>query len=137
RRIRRPKYSEWNWRSELCWLIIQWFLVPREWNVRRPSSLFARSRRWVPGAAFVVSRSEFLEIGGFDEKLFLYFEDVDLSRRYREHGAGVGETDAVVVTHEGQGSSHDHHERIQGWAMLSFIELTAKWRGRRDGERAA
>lgn len=137
RHVRRTEYSEWSWRSELCWLIVQWFFVPREWTVRRPRTLVARSRRWVPGAAFVVNRDELLAIGGFDEHLFLYFEDMDLCRRYREQGASVSTTDAIVVTHEGQGSGHGGHEQIQGWALLSFLELVAKWRGQRNGERAA
>jgi GT2 family glycosyltransferase len=131
------KYSEWGWRRELLWLIIRWFLIPREMAVRRPSSRRTHSRSWVSGAAFVVSRAEFLELGGFDEDIFLYFEDVDLSRRYRASGAGVGTTNAIVVTHTGQGSAQDGHERIQGWALLSFLEIVAKWNGERDGERAA
>lgn len=137
RRMRRTEYSEWSWRSELYWLIVQWFFVPREWTVRRPGTLLGRSRRWVPGAAFLVNREELLAIGGFDEHLFLYFEDMDLCRRYREQGARVSTTDAIVVTHEGQGSAHGGHEQIQGWALLSFLELVAKWRGQRSGERAA
>jgi hypothetical protein len=67
----------------------------------------------------------------------LYFEDMDLSRRYRQHGIEVGTTDAIAVTHEGQGSSGGDHERINGWALLSFLELAAKGPGRREGERAA
>jgi N-acetylglucosaminyl-diphospho-decaprenol L-rhamnosyltransferase len=131
------KYSEWGWRRELLWLIVQWFLIPREMDAHRPSSRRTHSRSWVSGAAFVVSRAEFLELGGFDEDIFLYFEDVDLSRRYRESGAGVGTTDAIVVTHEGQGSAENGHERIQGWALLSFLELVTKWNGEREGQRVA
>jgi N-acetylglucosaminyl-diphospho-decaprenol L-rhamnosyltransferase len=136
-RDRYLKYSEWGWRRELLWLILQWFLIPREIDVRRPSPRHTHSRSWVSGAAFVVNRAEFLEIDGFDEDIFLYFEDVDLCRRYRESGAGVGTTDAVVVTHVGQGSAEDGHERIQGWALLSFLEVLTKWNSERDGRRAA
>jgi N-acetylglucosaminyl-diphospho-decaprenol L-rhamnosyltransferase len=137
RHTRYLKYSEWGWRRELGWMIVQWFLVPRELNLRRPSPRLRKSRLWISGAAFLVNRSEFLNLGGFDEEIFLYCEDVDLSRRYREHGAGVGTTDALVVTHTGQGSGHGAHEQIQGWALLSFLELVAKWHERQDGERAA
>jgi hypothetical protein len=136
-RARHLKYSEWPWRGELYWLIVQWFLVPREVTMRRPRAFLPRSRPWISGAAFVVSRKEFLDIGGFDEGIFLYFEDMDLSRRYRQHGIGVGTTDAIAVTHEGQGSSGGDHERIEGWALLSFLELVAKRSGHQDGERAA
>ena len=37
--------------------------------------------------AFMFCRTHVLkEIGGFDERFFLYFEDADLSRRVQNHG---------------------------------------------------
>jgi GT2 family glycosyltransferase len=41
---------------------------------------------WVSGAAMMVRKSAYKEIGGFDEKFFLYYEDADLCRRFRESG---------------------------------------------------
>ena len=38
----------------------------------------------VPGTAFVIKRTLFEDIGGFDEKFFLYFEEFDLCRRIRK-----------------------------------------------------
>ena len=40
----------------------------------------------VPGTAFMMKRSLFEELGGFDEKFFLYFEEFDLCRRVKELG---------------------------------------------------
>lgn len=37
----------------------------------------------VPGTAFMMKKDLFLKIGGFDEKFFLYFEEMDLCRRIR------------------------------------------------------
>jgi N-acetylglucosaminyl-diphospho-decaprenol L-rhamnosyltransferase len=119
-------HTEWGWRRELYWMMMAWFLVPREMTVHRPRPKLTKGRSWISGAAFVVSRSEFCRIGGFDEDIFLYFEDTDLSRRYRQQGAGVGTTDAVVIAHHGQGSSRDNQAQIQAWALLSLIELVAK-----------
>ena len=39
------------------------------------------------GAAAAFDREAFLEVGGFDEKLFAYWEDVDLVLRMRREGA--------------------------------------------------
>jgi GT2 family glycosyltransferase len=38
---------------------------------------------WVSGAAFAISKKFFTECNGFDEKFFMYFEDVDLCKRVR------------------------------------------------------
>lgn len=41
---------------------------------------------WLTGAAMAVPRAVFRETGGFDEKIFMYGEDVDLSWRIRNLG---------------------------------------------------
>lgn len=44
---------------------------------------------WLVGAAMLVKRDRFLELGGFDERFFLFFEDIDLCRRMKESGHDV------------------------------------------------
>ncbi len=44
---------------------------------------------WLDGAAMLLSRAAFREIGGFDERYFLYWEDVDVCVRLREVGPVV------------------------------------------------
>ena len=38
------------------------------------------------GGAALFARDAFLEVGGFDERIFLYYEDLDLSLRLRHAG---------------------------------------------------
>ena len=54
---------------------------------------------WVSGSFFVIRRSAFEELGGFDEAYFMFAEDMDLCWRAHERGFGVGVAPAAVVTH--------------------------------------
>lgn len=55
---------------------------------------------WAVAAFYVVRRSAWEELGGFDESYFLYFEDVDLCERLRRAGWKIRFDPAVVVRHE-------------------------------------
>lgn len=60
---------------------------------------------WVLGAALMVRRRDFVAIGGFDERFFLYCEDVDLCWRYRQAGFLVEQLEGVWADHEYERSS--------------------------------
>lgn len=67
---------------------------------------------WVSGAAFFIRREDFLVFNGFDERFFLYFEDVDLCRRIRKVGRSIWRYPFLHVRHGGgtsfsQISSHE------------------------------
>jgi GT2 family glycosyltransferase len=53
----------------------------------------------VPGTALVVRRNVFEEIGGFDERFFLYFEESDLCRRVIDAGWQVWQIPSSKVRH--------------------------------------
>jgi N-acetylglucosaminyl-diphospho-decaprenol L-rhamnosyltransferase len=124
----RSVQVRWGWRRELCWSVTQWYLLPRRLEVKRPRPR-RRSNTWISGAAFVANREEFLNVGGFDEHLFLYYEDFDLSRAYAAHGLPLGPTDSVTLEHLRGASSPRDHDLFASWALLSLIEQTAKWQG--------
>ncbi len=63
---------------------------------------------WVSGACFLVRRSAFEEVGGFDEAYFMYAEDVDLCWRLGRAGWRVVYLPTAEVTHS-QGVSTDRH----------------------------
>lgn len=56
---------------------------------------------WVTGAALLVRRSSFEEIGGFDERFFLYFEEIDLCRRLKKAGYGTVFDPSLTLYHHG------------------------------------
>jgi hypothetical protein len=53
----------------------------------------------VVGAAFLIRKSLFDQLGGFDETFFMYFEESDLCQRARELGWKVLYTPEVSVIH--------------------------------------
>jgi GT2 family glycosyltransferase len=56
------------------------------------------------GAAFMIRRGLFEELGGFDEDFFMVYEDVDLSFRARARGYRCVYVPDAVVWHAGSGS---------------------------------
>lgn len=56
---------------------------------------------WVPGCYYLVRRALLDEIGLFDPRFFLYFEEVDHCRRARERGWQVAYLPSTTVVHVG------------------------------------
>jgi GT2 family glycosyltransferase len=80
-----------------------------------------------------------LDLGGFEERLFLYYEDQELSTRFVTHGLTLSITDAVTGRHTRGGSSGaDGRPRPVAAAAsaLSSIELVGINHGPRVGRRA-
>ncbi len=69
-----------------------------------PATSAERNPDWVSGAALMVRARAFASIGGFDESLFMYMEDVDLCRRLRERGHAVAYVPEARVEHALGGS---------------------------------
>lgn len=54
---------------------------------------------WASGACFVAKREVFKQVGGFDKKIFMYGEDVDISWNVRLHGYKIKYVPKAVVVH--------------------------------------
>lgn len=122
-------HRQWGWRREFYWSVGRSFVKPREIRLARPRVRRPMRAHWAVGAALIVNKQEFHDVGGFDDRFFLYGEDRDLARSYIEHNLPVGPTNAVTVTHDGGASSPRDVVNLTAWGELSLIEYTAKWRG--------
>jgi N-acetylglucosaminyl-diphospho-decaprenol L-rhamnosyltransferase len=75
------------------------------------------------GAALMVRRDAWQRTGGFDERYFMYGEDVDISLRLRLAGYEVGIAPAARVEHDyefGKGGAKWYRlERNRWWTVLS------------------
>jgi N-acetylglucosaminyl-diphospho-decaprenol L-rhamnosyltransferase len=54
---------------------------------------------WVTGACFLVRREAFDEVGGFDDRYFMYVEEVDLCWRLARAGWRTGYESSARVIH--------------------------------------
>ncbi|MCP5508731.1 MAG: glycosyltransferase family 2 protein [Chlamydiales bacterium] len=93
---------------------------------------------WVPGAFSIIRKGALEAVGLFDERFFLYYEEVDLCRRMRAAGYGVWYFGDVVVTHIGgvttKATCEDGHYSEVGsqltlWRMRSALLYYRKHHG--------
>jgi len=68
-----------------------------------------------PGAVFVIRRAEYLDLGGLDEHLFLFFNDVDLCRRLWKMRRRIRYLADVAVVHHGGASTRGYGDFIVTW----------------------
>jgi hypothetical protein len=83
---------------------------------------------WIAGM-FMIFRSEvFRSIGGFDERFFLYYEDVDLCRRLRGRGLTTVFHPGVSVTHDARRASRRDPRLMAIHAASALRYLTGVYR---------
>jgi N-acetylglucosaminyl-diphospho-decaprenol L-rhamnosyltransferase len=63
---------------------------------------------WIAGMFMLWNSRLFQVIKGFDERYFMYYEDVDACRRLRQTGAHIAVTSTAKVIHDAQRSSHSN-----------------------------
>jgi N-acetylglucosaminyl-diphospho-decaprenol L-rhamnosyltransferase len=82
---------------------------------------------WLAGM-FMLFRSEVFEkIGGFDQRYFLYYEDVDLCKRLRIGGYKILQDRGVEVTHHARRESR-RNWRYARWHLASMVRYLIKYR---------
>jgi len=86
------------------------------------------------GAAMLVRREAFEAIGGFDERYFCFFEDVDLCFRLRLAGWRVLQSPDAIVSHVGGGSigavsdfAEFHGARNRLWTFIKCMPGPLMW----------
>ncbi len=104
---------------------------------RRYRQLDADPRRprdidWVSGAAVWLRREALATVGGWDERYFMYVEDVDLCWRLRQRGWRVAYEPDAVITHVQGATTAKHPYRMIAEHHRSLYRFASKrWRGAR------
>jgi GT2 family glycosyltransferase len=83
----------------------------------------------VSGAALLIRKNLFEKLGGFDEKFFLYFEEVDLCKRVREAGFKIVFNPSIKVIHYGEKSTEKGEKvnRIFSESRFYFFRKHFGW----------
>ncbi len=81
---------------------------------------------WVPGAFSILRREVLEKVGPFDERFFLYYEEVELCRRIKAAGYSVLYWPEIVVVHLGGESS----KTVKRLTMSSSGAQLTLWRMR-------
>ena len=77
---------------------------------------------WVGGMFMLFPREVFKKLGGFDQRYFLYYEDVDLCARLRLKGYEVAVCPDAKVIHFARRSSH-HSFKYLKWHLISMMRF--------------
>ena len=107
--------SGWNW--------------GRYQNPDRPEFSYRREVDYISGAAIMVRRSVFAELGGFDPEFSpAYYEDTDLAFRIRALGLKVVyEPRSVIVHHEGVSHGTDTESGIKAYQVANAARMRSRW----------
>ncbi len=76
---------------------------------------------WVSAAAMLVSKEDFLDLAGFDENIFLYFEEVDLLYRANKKGIPCRFFSDSAIIHYGSKITGRDNSVLNSYRGLVFF----------------
>jgi hypothetical protein len=88
-----------------------------------PSDQGAQPVDWIAGMCMALRSAAFAQMGGFDERYFLYYEDVDLCRRLHAAGYAVMYEPRASVIHHARRTSrrHPRYMAIHAASALRYL----------------
>ena len=84
---------------------------------------------WVAGMFMLFRSRDFQDLGGFDERFFLYYEDVDICVRVWQKGMKILACPKVSVIHDARRDSRRSMRHLR-WHLGSMARFLWKHRGR-------
>jgi N-acetylglucosaminyl-diphospho-decaprenol L-rhamnosyltransferase len=85
---------------------------------------------WLSGSCLLVRRAAFEQIGGFDERYFMYMEDVDLGDRVGKAGwLNVYAPSAEVLHHKGHSTARASAANLAAHHKSTYIYLADRHSG--------
>jgi N-acetylglucosaminyl-diphospho-decaprenol L-rhamnosyltransferase len=85
---------------------------------------------WLSGSCLLVRRAAFQQIGGFDERYFMYMEDVDLGDRMGRAGwLNVYVPSAEVLHHKGHATARESSRNLAAHHKSTYTYLADRHSG--------
>ncbi len=94
-----------------------------------PTGAVPDSPDWIAGMFMLFNAKAFVQVDGFDERYFLYYEDVDICARLRMAGWGVRYCKDTEVIHNARRDSHGKLRYLK-WHLSSMLRFFIKHPGR-------
>jgi N-acetylglucosaminyl-diphospho-decaprenol L-rhamnosyltransferase len=117
----------WSW-DRFPGVRLEWLkALRRPLFQRSPDGYLANHRAdWVMGSFLLVPRAVFQEVGGFDRRFFLFYEEVDLCRRIAERGYPVWHVNTPYYSHQRAGKDTPWREvsKLNSRRVYNKIWLT-------------
>jgi len=84
-----------------------------------------------PGAALMLRRADFDAVGGFDERLWLFYNDVELCRRLHDRGQRIRYVATAEVLHYRGKSTAQYRDFAAEWVVnrVRYFKLRHGWWG--------
>lgn len=97
------------------------FLRGDHWGLTRYSPHSERSVDWISGAAVMCKKEYFIDVGGFDEEIFMYMEEIELFKRARQKGMKVWFYPEAQIVHFGSASSDKSYPIFQVYRGFLYL----------------
>jgi GT2 family glycosyltransferase len=98
--------------------------IARSWLRRRPR--MPHGNGYVSGAAMLMERAAFAQIGGFDPAFFMFYEDIDLCLRANEAGFPTVVEPTWTVRHARRHSTDERFGHALRWSYESATRFHTK-----------
>jgi hypothetical protein len=124
-------------RSTLVRRLFPQLSVSRRNVVDLPETADSVDVDWVSGACMLARRHALNQVGGFDERYFLYWEDADLCRRLRGRGFHIRYVPRARAIHRvGQSSRTARFPAIRAFHESAYLYYATHVAPRSPGRRA-